>query len=1056
MTLLMGLFLFLGGVFAQTKVNGTVVSQEDGEPVIGASVLVVGTQVGTVTNIDGQFSLTCPAGKNMLRITYVGMETQEVVARQNMRIALKSDSKALDEVIVVAYGSQKKSSFTGSAATMKAEKIQNQQVSNLSKALEGQVAGVQIASESGQPGSSASIIVRGIGSISSSQSPLIVVDGVPYEGSLNSIASQDIESMTVLKDAAANSMYGARGANGVIIITTKRAKTGDAKVTFEARWGINDRAVGNYDIISSPGDYYEMYYEALRNHLVGEDGYSLADANSIAASELISGDYGLKYNIFEGVADDALINPLTGKLNPAATKRLWNDDWTKDPFENGFRQEYNVNVTGGNDVTQAYASLGYLGDEGYIIGSDFDRYSARVKIDQKIGKYVKIGGNLAYARTDQRNFTSASNSGYTNIFMFSQNIAPIYPIYLYDKQGKRMYDENGATLYDFGTEYNRPYASESNPLAVAKVNSNKIGTDNLSSRGYFEATFLNDFKFTANIAYDVFNSSRSYLWTPIGGDAKSVGGRIYKYNTRYGALNANQILDWNHTFGKHDIHVMLVHENKKDNYNYLYGQMTNLSDYSIDEFFNAALYQDLNSNSSEYALEGYLAKGEWNYEDKYYMTASIRRDGSSRFHKDNRWGTFWAIGGAWRIDQEQFMKGIKEISSLKLKASYGTQGNDNILDPDGNTITHAYSDLYSINRLAGGDAAFTKTMRGSKELTWEKQAMFNAGFELGLFSRININFDFFIKNNKDMLFRSPLATSEGQPSWIYRNEVDMKNTGFEMEISADVIKNQDLKWNVALNFSHYKNELTKLPASKPKEEYPNGFQRGNYWWKEGSSIYSWAGYEYVGVDPETGKTQYNKYVPVLDENGNDTGAKKAVIVNNASEATVVDLNKSAIPDLVGGFSTSAEYRGFDLSVQTAFQLGGYVRDSHYATLMNSGLSAGENLHKDMLNRWTPDNRYTDIPALYANNQGAGIDNTSDYFLTKANYLSLKNVTLGYTLPAKLISKIGISKVRVYATGDNLFVWSKRKGLDPRQSFDGTTSYVYSALSSYSLGLNVTF
>ena len=1076
MTLLMGLFLCIGGALAQTKVNGTVVSQDDGEPVIGASILVVGTNVGTVTNTDGQFSLTVPAGKKTLRVTYVGMLPQEVIARPSMRIALATDTKALDEVIVVAYGTQKKSSFTGAAATMKADKIQNQQVSNLSKALEGQIAGVQISSNSGQPGSAANIIVRGIGSISSSQSPLIIVDGVPYEGSLNSISPQDIESMTVLKDAAANSMYGARGANGVIMITTKGAKGGKAKVTLDAKWGFNARAVDNYDIITDPAEYYEMYYEAYRNSLVSTMG--MAQASNYAAQHLIDGTQGLGYNVYKDVADDQLIDPLTGKINPNATTRKWSDDWTKDPFKNGMRQEYNVNISGGNDNTKAYVSLGYLGDEGYIAGSDFDRYTGRVKVDQNIGQYIKVGGNIAYARTDQHNFNSSVTSNYSNIFMFSQSIAPIYPIYSYDAQGNQIYNEDGSVKYDFGTENNRPYASEQNPLAVAKENYFQTLKDNVSSRGYFEATFLKDFKFTANIAYDVFNNNETRFNTPIGGDAQNVGGRGYKYATRYGALNTNQILDWNHEFGKHGVHLMAVHENKKDNYNYLYGQMTNYSDYSNPEFSNAALYQELNSYTYEYALEGYLFKGEYNYADKYYMTASFRRDGSSRFYKDNRWGTFWAIGGAWRIDQEDFLKNIKAISALKLKASYGTQGNDNILDPDGYTIPHAYEDQYTVNRLAGGNAAFTKTLRGNKDLTWEKQSMFNVGFELGLLSRINVNFDFFIKNNKDMLFQSPLARSEGNPSWIYRNEVDMKNTGFEVEVNADVIKNHDLKWNVSLNFSHYKNELTKLPESKPDADYPDGFQRGSYWWKKGGSLYNWSGYEYVGVDEATGKPQYNKYIYktapggeqlregyTTDENGNITanGTGQVVnivdhveIVNTSSEATIVDLNKSAIPDLVGGFATTVEYRGFDLNIQTAFQLGGYVLDTQYAQLMNAG-GRGENFHKDMFNRWTPANTKTDIPALNIAGQENGIASTSDFFLTKANYFSLKNVTLGYTLPKSLTAKIGIEKLRVYATGDNIWLLSKRKGLDPRMSFSGSNSYFrYSALSSYSLGINVEF
>ena len=399
LTMLMcSLFLFLGSAVAQTKISGTVLSQEDGQPIIGAAVKVDGTGTGMLTNANGQFSLTMPEGKTTITVSYLGYESQTLKAKNGMRVFLKTDAAALDEVVVVAYGTQKKSSFTGSAGTMKSDKIEKLQVSNLSKALEGAVAGVQISSASGTPGSGASIIVRGVGSISSSQSPLIVVDGVPYEGSLNSISTQDIETMTVLKDAAANSMYGARGANGVIMITTKAAKSGKAKINFEGRWGFNTRAVPSYDIISDPGEYYEMFFEAYRNSLVSTMGY--AGAAQYAAENMISDQ--LKYNAFKNVADNELINPLTGKLNPNATELKWTDDWSSDPFRSTLRQEYNVNISGGDNNTQAYFSASYLGDEGYMPGSDFDRFAGRAKVDQKLGQYVKVGVNLAYARTDRK------------------------------------------------------------------------------------------------------------------------------------------------------------------------------------------------------------------------------------------------------------------------------------------------------------------------------------------------------------------------------------------------------------------------------------------------------------------------------------------------------------------------------------------------------------------------------------------------------------------------------------------------------------------------------
>lgn len=1046
--LLFCLLIGIGIVSAQTmKVTGTVTSADDGLPIIGASIVVKGTTVGTVTDIDGAFTLDVPNSAKTLEIKFVGMKAQLVDVKPNLKIILESENQVLDEVMVVAYGTAKKSSFTGAASTVRGETIQKMQVSDISKSLEGAIAGVQTSSDSGTPGSSASIRIRGIGSISSSQEPLIVVDGVPYEGSLNSISPQDIESLTVLKDAAANSMYGARGSNGVIIVTTKGSKAGKAKINFEARYGFNARGVKPYDVIENAGEYYEMFYESYRNSLIPSMGY--AGASQYAAENMISSV--LKYNSFTGVADNALINPLTGKLNPAAQTAKWGDNWLNDPFENGSRQEYNINISGGTENTQAYASLGYLSDEGYVVGSKFDRISARVKVDQKIGEFVKVGGNIAYANTVQNTFGDTSGN-YSNIFMFSQNIAPIYPIYMYDNEGRLMYDEKGNVRYDFGTENQRPYASEQNPLAVAKENIREVLRDNLSSRGYFEAKFLEDFKFTLNIAYDVFNTNETDFSTPIGGDAATVNGRGYKYNTRRGALNINQLLNWSHDFNGHNLNVLLGHETKNDKYRYLMGHMTNFADPTNPEFNNAASYQGLNSYSAEYALEGYFGKIEYNYADRYYLTASLRRDGSSKFYKDNRWGTFWAVGGSWRIKEEKFMKDIEAIDNLKLKASFGTQGNDNILDTYGYTIWKAYSDLYSVERV-DGQAAFTKILRGNRDLTWEKSDNFNLGIELGLFDRIEVNADFFIKKTKDMLYASPLPTSEGSPTFIYRNEMDMKNIGFEFDINANIINNDRFKWSVSMNGTTYKNKLTRLPASKPADEFPDGYQAGMYWRKIGGSLYDFYAYEYAGVDPLTGTPLYNKYL--TDEEGNETGEiEKTPIIEDATRR---QTGKSSIPKFMGGVGSTFEAFGFDLSVQTAFQLGGYVYDSSYAGLMSPGEKGG-NFHKDMFNRWTPTHTETNIPALGLENSDQNIANGNyvDFFLTKASYFSLRNITLGYTLPKKLMQKVGVERLRFYLTGDNIWLLSKRKGLDPRLYFNGDTSFAYSALSTYSIGLNLTF
>lgn len=1034
-------FVGLGITMAQTQVRGTVVDDEN-EPVIGATIMIKGTSQGTITDYDGNFNISAPANGTLV-VSYVGMMTQEVPVSATVRVVLSSDTELLDEVIITGYGTTKKSSFAGAASTLKGDKIEKLQTSNLSKALEGAAAGVQTTSGSGQPGASASIIIRGIGSISASQSPLIILDGVPYEGSLNSIPAQDIESYTILKDAAANSIYGARGSNGVIVITTKRGKGGKTTVNFEARAGFNGRGVPAYDVITDAGTFYELYWEALRNKEMA-GGSSMMESNMAASNGLISN---LKYNVFQGVANTELIDPVTGRLNPAATTRKWNDNWLTDPFKNGQRQEYSVNVSRGDESSNIYASITYLSDEGYIVNSDFNRLTARINAEQKIGERFKVNAGLSYANAKTNNVGSGGTN-YSNIFMFGQAIAPIYPIYLYNNNtGEPILDNKGNKRYDFGTEYARPYAGEQNPLATLNADIYTIVVDAITARGTFEYKIMEGLKATLNTSYDIFNTTNTEFRTPIGGDAANVGGRGYKTMARYNALNVNQLINYDKSFGDHNFEVLLGHETKKDNSNDLYGHMTNFVDPGNPEFSNAARYQDLTSSDESYSLEGYFGKVDYNYADKYYVTASLRTDGSSRFHPDNRWGQFWALGGSWRISKEDFMQDYDFIDDLKLKISYGTQGNDNI------GTWYAYRNLYSVDRIDGEPSTSLK-FRGNPELTWEKSANFNTGIELkAIDSRLSVEADFFIKETKDLLYAKPLAVSEGLPSSIYVNDIDMKNTGFEFQVGYDIIKNRDLTWNLALNATHYKNKLTRLPSDKANlVAKDGGYQAGSYWREIGGSIYEYYTYEYAGVDPETGRALYNQYDEVRDD-GVLTGFTKNDPVTTTSDATLMKTGKSPIADLYGGISTSVDYKGFDFSAQTAFQIGGYVMDGVYQGFMNSG-DSGRNFHKDIFNRWTKENTDTDVPSLmYEDQNQAG---TSDRWLTKASYFSLRNVTLGYSLPKHLIDRAKIEKARIYIVSDNVFYTSHRKGLDVRQSFSGSVAHVYSPIRTTSLGVQLTF
>jgi TonB-linked SusC/RagA family outer membrane protein len=1023
----------IGLVFAQSKQVTGIIKENTGELVVGASVVVKGTSVGILSDSQGKFSLDVPETATTIVISYIGFKEKEVDVAPYIEVVLEPDVSALDEVVVVAYGTAKKSSFTGAATTIKGESLEKLQSSNLSKSLEGKVAGMETTSGSGQPGASASIIIRGLGSISASRNPLIIMDGVPYEGSLNSISAYDVETMTVLKDAAANSMYGARGSNGVIIITTKKGKSGKTSLNFDARIGVNDRGIPTYDIIQDPGEYYELFLESLRNKNLESMGY--LEANLAASADLINNN--LIYNVYKDVPNDKLIDPVTGKLNPNATVKKWNDSWLTDPFENGLRQEYNFNVSAGTGKTDVYASLSYLDDKGYIVNSDFKRITTRLKVDQKITDFMKVGGSIGYTNTVQNN-VGASNSNYSNVFMFGQQIAPIYPIYLYDiDTGDLILDANKQKQYDFGTTYARPYAAEQNPMATIAADIRKYIYDVVTSRGYFEVTFLKDFKFTANLSYDVFTLTSTEFATPIGGDAENVGGRGYKESSRYSALNANQLLNYSKKINSHSIEVLLGHESKRDNSYDLVGHMTKFVNPENPEFSNAALYQDLTSSYQEYSLEGYFGRMDYNYADKYYLTASLRADASSRFHPDVRWGNFWALGASWRVSKESFLSDVSFIDDLKIKTSYGTQGNDNI------GVWYAYKNLYAVNRV-DGQPAMSWSFRGNPELTWEKSNNFNVGFEaLAWDERLSLNVEYFIKKTTDLLYQRPIPVSEGLPDFKWVNDLDMQNNGIEFELGLDLIKSNDLKWSVNLNASHYKNKLTKLPSDKPAE----GYQAGSYWREIGGSIFDFYTYECAGVDKATGRALYNKYT--TDESGKET-VETTVI---QSEATLRKTGKNPIPDIYGGFGSMVDFKGFDFSIQTAFQLGGYLMDDVYRAFMNSG-NKGNNFHKDSFKRWTPENTDTDVPKLIYEDQNQAT--VSDRWLTKSSYFSIRNITLGYSFPKRMIQPVKLEKLRLYAVADNVWYTSSRKGLDVRQSFTGGVSYAYSVLRTISFGVSVGF
>ena len=1057
---LIAVFVFLAYATAQNRQISGTVSDANGHPVAGATVIVDGTSLGTTTNTAGEYTLSAPVNGTLV-VTFVGFEPQQlpIAGKTRINVTMKEDAQAIDDVIVVAFGTAKKEAFTGSAAVIKSDEIAKVQTSNVATALVGRVAGVQTSSTSGDLGKTPSIRVRGFGSINAGKEPLWIVDGMPYEGDLNNLNTNDIESMTVLKDAASNALYGARGANGVIMVTTKKAKSGDAVVTIDAKWGVNSKALEEYDVITSPAQYYETHFKALYGYYAQTN--PAAKAYALASSGLTSnGTGGLGYNVYTVPEGQALIG-TNGKLNPNATlgrKIIYNgqeywltpDDWIDEAYQSAFRQEYNVNISGATERSSFYASLGYLDNTGIIKSSALERYTARLKADYQAKKWLKVGGNMSYAHFSNSNGNSneGSASSTANIFAFSAQMPPIYPVYIRDGSGRIMVDDNGYQMYDYGDKGNagltRPLLPGANGLQTSWLNKKKAEGNAFSGSGFVDISLYKGLKLTVNGSTNIDETRTTYLNNQYYGQFAEAGGTISKYHTRDIAYNLQQILNYNETFGKHNVGLMVGHEYYQKKYYYLSGTKSKLFSYDNEELGGAVVDgAGARSYIDDYNSEGYFMRAQYDYAGRYFVSGSYRRDASSRFHPDHRWGNFWSVGAAWLLNQENWFD-APWVNMLKLKASYGSQGNDNI----GNYL---YTDTYSIENN-NGEIAVLFGQKGNPNITWETNTNLNIGTEFGFWNnRLSGSVDFFNRKTSDMLFAFSVPSSLGYSSY-YANVGDMVNRGVEVELNADLIRTKNVLWSFNLNLTHVKNEVTYLAPehkSTTVEGY-KGYIDGSYFVGEGLPLYTYYLRSYAGVDPETGASLW--YKDVKGDDGKITRTK----TSDYTSATRY-LHDSAIPSVYGGFSTSVSAYGVDFSISFNYQIGGKVYDSGYASFMSSpyGTTVGTNYHKDILKAWTPENKGSDIPRLQYGDQYT--TSVSDRFLTDASYLNISNINVGYTLPSKITQKFGVQKLRVYLACDNVVYWSKRQGLDPRYSFTGATNFSnYSPIRTISGGVTVQF
>lgn len=991
------LFLSIGMALAQTKVNGTVVSQEDGEPVIGASVLVVGTQMGTVTDANGRFSLTCPEGKQTLRITYVGMEPIEVSARPNMRIVLTSDSKSLDEVIIVAYGTQRREAKTGSITTVAGGEIADIPATSLDKMLGGKLAGVMITQQSGQPGSSSSIRIRGTSSINAGNNPLYVVDGIPImsgddsemvntSNPIATINPDDIESITVLKDAAAASVYGSRAANGVILINTKSGKEGKSQFTVRAKYGVSSLANDNDFGIMTGQELLQYQRDAVIN--AGKDPDNpTAGANYYRPYELLSRD-----------------------------QTNWMDHFTRQ----GKTQEYEVTMAGGSAKTKYYNSLQYHKTDGIYYGIDFKRMQGRVNVDHEILSNLKTGTriNLGYTKS---NDVPMQSLYYSNPAFAGMTILPWTP----------KYNDKG----DFNS--NIPENSNSNPRATAAYDDQWQKTYFLNGSIYLEWKPIKQLTLkTTNAAELKFIESRRY-WSQEAHNYASGYPELQMIDSQRRSLTTSNTATWEDTYAElHNVRLLLGQEANHYHYQYLYSMGVNL---------NPQIPYLSSGDTSQYPVEDYYMNRtmlsyfsilDYNFDSRYYLQASIRTDGSSRFGQNKQWGTFWSVGASWNAHNEAFLKDVNWLDVAKLRVSYGVNGNDNISDyQQYGTYT---SSIYN------GVTGLRPSTPANPDLSWEKNYAWNFGLDFRFLKRFSGSIDFYTRKTTDMLLDMPQSSTSGFNS-ATTNVGSMRNKGVEFQLDADLINKGDFKWTLGFNIAHNKSEILELTGQGPDEdgnpEMMAYSEDGRLRHIVGEKLFTFWLKDYAGVNPVNGEALWR--------------TKDGELTNNYNDAAYVKSG-SPEPTFTGGVNTTLSWKGLQLSVVGEFKGGNKVMIIENRYLTSDGAQMSMNQQKGALNYWKKPGDTGCNPKPIAGNATNSNHFTTNRWIEKGDYFRIKDITLSYELPHTLLNKVGLKSTRVYASGLNVYTFHDVNFWDPERGIDGLGYGIYPVSKSFIVGLDLTF
>lgn len=1012
------------------KVTGKVIEKGTQLPLPGVSILIKGSKVGTTTDNAGNFSIQLPKEQETLIFSFLGFTSQELTAKagDNLKIGLADASSDLDEVVVVAYGTSKKRDITGAVSRINGEQLQNRQVSNITKALQGLAPGVQAVSSSGQPGTAATIRIRGIGSINASSAPLYVVDGNPFSGDLNSINPSDVESISVLKDAASSALYGSRGANGVIIITTKSGKrNNETQISATFSQGISDRSVKDYQQVTTD-QYFENYWLAVKNKQLSSNPTFTDLQAGQAASRQIIGDLGIN------PYGSSYPNPVgpDGKIVPGATA-LWNDDWGKATEQTARRTQADLSFSGGGEKSQYFISGGYLNDKGIAIGSGFQRYNARVNLTTQAKKWLTAGMNISASNSTQ-DYPTSEDSNTANVIQYSRAIPSFYPIYQHNPDGSFLLDGAGNKIYDFGAYRPSSAIPRSNLPATVGLDKSEIMKDNVSARTFLEATILPELKFKTTYSGDFQNYNSHYYTNPILGGGKETGGSVSKSNNRTYSWTWNNIATYDKSFGDHHLNVLGGQELYKYNYRVISGSRQR---FALPDFYEpdaAAQLTGFSGNSIDYTLLSFLGRAEYDYKKRYLFSASLRTDGTSRFSPEQRWGTFWSVGASWKLSEEAFLKETPWLSTLTFRTSYGAQGNDNI------GSYYAYKGLYRFMNNLGENGLVTSRL-ATPNLKWESNLNLNIGVDFGFLNdRISGTVEYFDRRSKDLLFSRPMAPSLGFSS-IDENIGALKNQGIEVQINAIPVRTTDFRWTISVNATHYKNTITALPQQDPANPQP--IKTATKIMQVGGTISDFFLKEWAGVNPANGDPLWYRTL--------DDGTKTTT--NEYAKATQY-VQGTSLPVLTGGFSNTFNYKEFEISALFNYSIGGKILDNDYVGLMHTGSSIGRPWSTEILDHWTPENPNANVPKLTTDNKGW--TQASTRFLYSGTYARLKNLTVGYSLPKGLANRWGLANLKLTLTGENLLTFYGHKGMDPEQTIEGTTYFRYPSMRTLSAGLNLTF